>query len=496
MNSFGKIRSVFWPVHRFELKRVLPLLFMYSLIAFCYGVLRNCKDSMVVTASGAEAIAFIKVWAILPSALLLTLLFTRLSSRYTKEKVFYIMMGIFLSFFFVFTFVLYPAQEVLHPHRFADSLQGALPQGLKGLVSVFRNWTFTLFYVMSELWGTAILSVLFWGFANEVTKVSEAKRFYVIWTIGANVAGIFAGQFAVFLSKSIYLPWIRYGANAWDQSVLFVNTLVIIAGIGTLFLFRYVAKMTPEREEIAKKATKIKMSMKENFSYLLKSRYLLYIAAIVLAYNLSINLIEIVWKNQMRELYPSPSEYNGCMGSVMTWMSILATVISIVATFGNVLKRFSWTSVALVTPLIALAAGSLFFLFVLSGQLGYAGSFLGMTPLALSVMLGSVHNGMTRACKHTLFDATKEMSFIPLDSESKLKGKAAIDGVGSRLGKSGGSVIHQGLLLLLGSVGASAPYVAAIFLGVVVIWVISLKALGRQFDALSSKKEEASPVDA
>ena len=406
------------------------------------------------------------------------------------------MMGFFLSFFFVFTFFLYPAQEILHPHRFADSLQGALPPGLKGLVSVFRNWTFTLFYVMSELWGTAILSVLFWGFANEVTKVSEAKRFYVIWTIGANIAGIFAGQFAVFLSKNIYIPWIPYGKNAWDQSVLFVNTLVIFAGIGTLFLFRYVAKITPEREEIGKRATKIKLSMRENFSYLLKSRYLLYIAAIVLAYNLSINLIEIVWKNQMRELYPTPAEYNGCMGTVMTWMSVLATVISVFATFGNILKRFSWTSVALVTPLIALAAGSLFFVFVLSGQLGYAGSFLGMTPLALSVMLGSIHNGMTRACKHTLFDATKEMSFIPLDSESKLKGKAAIDGVGSRLGKSGGSVIHQGLLLLLGSVGASAPYVAAIFLGVVAIWIIALKALGRQFDALSLKKEEVSPVDA
>ncbi len=501
---FGKLRALFWPVHRAELKKFIPLLLMYSLIAFSYGALRNCKDSMVVTAenSGAEAIAFIKVWAILPAAILLTVLFTRLSNRHTREKVFYIMMGLFLSFFFVFTFILYPAQESLHPHGFANALQSMLPQGLKGFIAIFRNWTYTLFYVMSELWGTAILSVLFWGFANEVTKVSEAKRFYVIWTIGANIAGIFAGQLAVFLSKNIFIPWIPYGKNSWDQSVLFVNLLVIVAGIITVFLFRYVTKSLPkeEREPSLPKTGKVKMSMRENLSYLLKSRYLLYIAAIVLAYNLSINLIEIVWKNQMRELYPTPNEYNGCMGSVMTWMSVLATGISIVASLGNVLRRFSWTNVALVTPVIALGAGALFFIFVLADRFGYAAlsSFLGATPLVLSVMLGSFHNGMTRACKHTLFDATKEMSFIPLSSESKLKGKAAIDGVGSRLGKSGGSVIHQGLLIVFASVGASTPYVAVVFLGVVAIWIFSLKALGKQFDDLTEKKEEsaASPVEA
>ena len=69
---------------------------------------------------------------------------------------------------------------------------------------------------------------------------------------------------------------------------------------------------------------------------------------------------------------------------------------------------------------------------------------------------------MTRALKYTLFDATKELAFIPLSKECKLKGKAAIDGIGSRIGKSGGSIIHQGLLLCFGSVASSTPYVGVI----------------------------------
>src|SRR3990167_8844246 len=187
--DFGKWRSFFWPIHRWELKKFVPMFLMFFLISFNYNALRAYKDSMVVTAthSGAEAIPFIKVWAILPSAILLTFLFTRLANRFSREQVFYFMMALFLAFFFLFTFVLFPAQDYLHPHHFADYMQTVLPVGFKGLVAMCRNWTFTLFYVMSELWGTAIFSVLWWGFANEVTSVSEAKRFYGLLAIGAKI---------------------------------------------------------------------------------------------------------------------------------------------------------------------------------------------------------------------------------------------------------------------------------------------------------------------
>ena len=204
--EFGKWRSFFWPIHRWELKKFLPMFAMFFLISFNYNCLRAYKDSMVVTAanSGAETIPFIKLWAILPSAILLTFFFTRLANRFSREKVFYIMMSVFLAFFFLFTFVLFPAQESLHPNGLADKLQSFLPEGLRGLIAIFRNWTFTLFYVMSELWGTAIFTVLFWGFANEVTTVNEAKRYYGLLMIGANVAGILSGQAAIYFSGNLF----------------------------------------------------------------------------------------------------------------------------------------------------------------------------------------------------------------------------------------------------------------------------------------------------
>ena len=88
---------------------------------------------------------------------------------------------------------------------------------------------------------------------------------------------------------------------------------------------------------------KLKMSMRKNFLYLAKSRYLLYIALIVLGYNIAINLVEVVWKNEMKNLYPSPNGYNAYMGQVITWMAVIATIAGLFTTT-NFIRRFSWTA--------------------------------------------------------------------------------------------------------------------------------------------------------
>jgi len=495
--NFGKWRTFFWPIHRSEWKKFFPMMGLFFLITFNYNLLRAFKDSIVVTApnSGAEAIPFIKVWAILPGALLLTLLFTRLANRFNREKVFYIMMSVFLVFFFIFTFVLYPLRDYLHPHALADTLQTILPEGFKGLIAIFRNWTFTLFYVMCELWSSAIMTVLFWGFMNEVFSVGEAKRYYGLLMIGANCSSILAGQFSVWLSGLGFLPAVAYGTTQWEQSILFLNCTILVCGVVAIGIFRWLnANVIGPSERLQAETQgepeKIKISMRKNFSYLFKSKYLLCIAAIVLTYNISINLVEVVWKNQILALYPSPTDFQAYMGKVTTVIGIVATFASIFIT-GNIIRKFSWTASAMISPAIMLITGVGFFAFVLfQNSLGGLSAVMGFSPIAFGLLLGSLQNVFTRASKYTFFDATKEIAFIPLSPESKLKGKAAIDGVGSRLGKSGGSVIHQGLLLMFATVSASAPYVAIIFLGIVAVWVLAVVSLGKQFDRLAETKEK------
>src|SRR5437870_13487741 len=99
---FNKWQTLLWPVHRHELKKLVPMLLIFFLLTFDYNILRCMKDTLVVTAenSGAEVIPFIKVWAMFPMSVVMTYIFIRLSNRYSREKVFYTMFSMFLLYYF------------------------------------------------------------------------------------------------------------------------------------------------------------------------------------------------------------------------------------------------------------------------------------------------------------------------------------------------------------------------------------------------------------
>ena len=69
---------------------------------------------------------------------------------------------------------------MLHPNGFVDLLASHLPGSFSAPLAIIRNWSFAVFYVMAEMWGSVVASLLFWGFANEVTTVDEAKK-YCTW---------------------------------------------------------------------------------------------------------------------------------------------------------------------------------------------------------------------------------------------------------------------------------------------------------------------------
>jgi AAA family ATP:ADP antiporter len=231
--------------------------------------------------------------------------------------------------------------------------------------------------------------------------------------------------------------------------------------------------------------------MREAFRYLCNSKYLLSLALIVISYNIVINLVEVIWKHEVNELYPDKNAYNIYMNQVSTVVAIIATLSALFIS-SNSIRKFGWTFTAMLTPAILMITSIAFFSFIFVNEYfpGVEILITGFTPLAMVVFAGTFQNVFCRAAKYSVFDATKEMAFVPLPSECKLKGKAAIDGVCSRLGKTGGSLIHQSLIFSLDGFTKCAPFVAGILLGIITLWIMAVRIMGVKFAELTGSKPE------
>lgn len=492
--EFGFWRSLFWPVRKQECAKVVSMLSLLFLLCISYSILRNLKDTLLLNAkgSGAEAIPFIKVWGMLPAAFFATFVYTRLSRIFSRKNIFYIIISGFLTFYLLFAFLIFPHLESLYLPSFVDWSVKSLPSGFKGFIALVANWPITLFYVFAELWATMMLSVLFWGFANDTTEVAEAKRTYGILNVGSNIAPILGGSIALLTTKYFKLPLSFLHTSDLGETLARLMVVVAVLGLISMGLYRIIVSRIVSYDEVASldpssaPKPKERLSVRESIKFLSKSKYLLCVALIVLGFNIAINFTDILWKEQLKKFFSNPKDMLNHMNTITVWTGVFATVLGTL--FSLMISRLGWTFVALLTPVMMVSMAVGFFSCLFLGKTDFAQALviMGLGPQALTVYFGSAQNALSKAGKYSVFDATKEMAFLPLDQEAKRKGKAAIDGLGSGVGKSGASLLYQAFIIVLGSVSVSTPYIALLLIAVFSAWIYSVFNVGKAFKAISS----------
>ncbi len=475
-----------WPVQIFELKKVVPLLFLKFLVSFVYSTITNMKDSLIITAdqSGAEVIPVLKGWIVFPLSLLCAVAYSKLSNRFKRSTLFYSIIFFFLVIIFLYGFVLYPNIGTLSPHESANLLTAKFGVKFSYWISVYRNWVHSLFFVTAELWAQVVIFILYWGFANHICQVNEAKRTYTLFIAAGDLATIAAGPLILYYVS-------KFTGGDFTGTLQTLITYVLIAGVMILgvywWLNRYVLSDVRYFNPSITKHTlneKTKMTLRKSIKHIFSSKYLLSIAVLVIGCAFTINIVEVSWKAHVKTLYPNTADYIAFNAKVTTIIGVVA-LFTVVLLGGNFLRRFGWRFSALITPIAVGASGAIFFaLSYYKGSLGPFAALLGTTPLILIVFMGAFQSITSKVVKYSFFDSTKEMAYIPLDQESKVKGKAAIDMVGSRLGKSSSSWVQVGMMAAIGtgSVLMITPYLIPIVLGVALYWSHSVRYLSTELD--------------
>ncbi|CAM9632542.1 unnamed protein product [Chrysoparadoxa australica] len=475
-----KARGAFFPVYKGEFQKFFVMGFLKFFIIFVLTLTRDMKDTLVVTHCGAEAISFLKVLGVLPAATAFTLFYAKISTILTRRKLFYIALVPFFAFFVLFDRVLYPMRESLH---FSGSTAlkafDLLPEGFSYLINLVQHWTFALFYIISELYSSVSIGVVFWQFANDVVPVDQAKRMYPLFGQVSSLAPVVAGQFVVHFATG--------KGTTFDRTLRYLTTLIACSGVTICLLYeagrnisqkelRASGAAAVKEPEVAVKKQKQKPGLRYTFRLLSQSQYLRYLSILVVGYGLSISLTEVMWKSLVKQQYPSAVEYQRFMGRYSSALGI--STFTVIFAGSNLIKYMGWRSGALATPLTMGAIALPLFSLLIMGHGDLHGS-----ALSFVVYLGAVQSILSKATKCALFDPTTQMSYIPLDDDSKVKGKAAIDGLGSRVGKSLGSLLQQFLVLTFGSLLAASPLVAIMFYAVIGAWVSAAAKLSVLFEA-------------
>jgi AAA family ATP:ADP antiporter len=88
--------------------------------------------------------------------------------------------------------------------------------------------------------------------------------------------------------------------------------------------------------------------------------------------------------------------------------------------------------------------------------------------------------------KYSIWDTSLAMLYIPLDNELRTKGKAAVDVVSSKVGKSFSGLIQSMLFMIfpMATYTSIAPLLMMIFVIVCFMWIYAVRKIYNEYQKI------------
>lgn len=425
-----KLKELLWgDLSREELVRFGMLTIIFACTIGTYWLMRPLKDSLFFKMVGKFYQPHVKIAACL-ILIPLVFIYSKLVDLVEKQKLFYIISGVYATLFIVIYFLL------LHPTI-----------GLANPVPDKTRWLGWLIYLGVESFGSLMIP-LFWSFVVSSTDTNIAKRGYPIITAGGQLGAI-TGPLIATQSAYFGMPLL---------------TLFVVVGIISIpLLVKVFIKKYPssaENQVIADEAHQT--GMFEGLRLLMTRPYLL----AILGVGTFLAMVDVMLEYRMMvladELYTtseSLARFGGFFGIATNACAFLFALIGT----SFFMRRFGLT--------FCLVAFPIAMLLVMGNVLVFPSLWVVFS--AMVVM---------RVLSYSLHNPSKDIMYIPTSKDIKFKAKGWIDMFGHRGAKAMGSGINTFLIRYLDLFF----FGSLISFGMLGLWIATAFYLGQSNKRLTS----------
>jgi len=451
-----KILRLFTVIHPGEAFTVFLLLLNIFLIMGAYSILKPLRKGLILTRYEAYQEAYL--YAVVAILLVFVVkIFSFLSSKIPRN-----VLIISVTSFFILNLVFFYILGILNT-----------PLSILGII----------FWVWVSIFGVFVVAQ-FWGFSNDIYTEQAGKRLFPIIMIGQNL-GAYLGAKA---TKKLVLP---EGPLSVYQLILLAGAILIISIILTIVIHkREVKKIKPKvaipsaDEEAGEEIEEKPLQKGGGFRLVLKSRYLIFLAFMILMLNYVNTTGEFirsdVWKKSADEARLAGEIEDSEVATTQYFTKIESSFSEMVNLVGMLIQLFL---VSRIFKWFGIRGAVLFLPFIALG-----GYFL--IGLGASFAVVRWTKILENSTDYSLMNTSKGALFLITSREAKYKAKAAIDTFFVRSGD-----VLVALTVFIGTtyLALSNENFARVNVVAAVIWIILSFLMIREHKKLSEKKQTYQP---
>jgi AAA family ATP:ADP antiporter len=311
------------------------------------------------------------------------------------------------------------------------------------------------FYLFGDLFSTVMVAGFF-AFLADSVSAAQARRLYGPIGVGGVAGGVFGS-----LAVRSWIGALPAEAWMWILMVLGAGIVALAFAAGRLASRMPRPPSGPAGFDEKAPAAGGASAATEGIGLVLRSRYLLVIAAIVGLYEVVSALVDFQFTETVAHYLDGP-DIGRHFSTVYLATNVVALGVQILVT-GTVLRRCG-----IGAALLALPAA------ILLGTAGFVA-----VPVLLTASLLSVSDN---ALNYSINQSAREALWVPTAPAEKYRAKACIDMAVQRGAKIAGVLLGLGLSALVSGF-AGLRVVSLAVAALTVLWILAARFAGRRFTA-------------